>query len=995
MRKVVFLLGIVVCSAAAFGQQTSEGSLYATGKNGSELGACPLKSTAVKADISGFVTRVSVRQEFENSFAEPIEAVYVFPLSQNGAVDTMTMTVGERVIRGKIMRREEARKTYETAKAAGQTAALLDQERTNIFTQAVANIMPGERVIVEISYVETLKYEDGAYEFVFPMTVAPRYIPNGVKDASKISPPITTRNAGDITVEVNLNAGVPVESIRSTSHDIEQINFSPNTAKITLKNEKTIPNKDFILQYDVTGKRIEDAILTHRDERGGFFTLILQPPDKVATEDRTPKEIVFVLDTSGSMGGFPIEKAKEAMKLSLDGLYPEDTFNIITFAGDTEILFPAPVPATRANLDTAQNFLNGRRGGGGTEMMKAIKASLDPTDSQDHLRIVCFMTDGLVGNEDQIVAEVKSHPRARVFSFGIGSSVNRALLDKIAQEGKGEATYVGLQDDGSKAARQFYERVRTPLLTDLSIDWAGMPVADVYPGKLTDLFSAKPVILHGRYTKAMSGTIKLKGTLAGAPYERSINLVLPETEAANDSLATLWARTRIDELSTTRLMAVNEKTGIEIDSAITNLGLEFGLMTKFTSFVAVEDRVSNPIGNPTKVVVPAQLPEGMNTARATASTNVSQQQILNLPISGRQATNLAALSSGTVNASVTVVTKSGSAGKKKPKQTSSGPGTGGGVGYGSGNGMGSGSGGGMGNGSGVAATVNVTSGDVTSVDTTQTTVATTITAKTVQELPKGTTFASMLKLSPNVVAQPLGGGFQIDGSSGSENVFVIDGQEVANFRTGVLNTNGNTTLTGKTVAIAEPFYPEEARVKKALGEVVVEVTTDREGTILTAKAVSGDETLHSASESAALLSKFAPTFAGSERVRVSGEIVYDFKAADSVTVTLRKMKAQPPTEADQLAAAMAQKMHFWVYDLAMRLENKTEATANESKFVRDGKADIRIELSSVTDETLKKLNQAGLEPAAQNSRTVSGRISITKLAALAAIKEVILISPTI
>ena len=200
-------------------------------------------------------------------------------------------------------------------------------------------------------------------------------------------------------------------------------------------------------------------------------------------------------------------------------------------------------------------------------MMKAIKASLDPTDSQEHLRIVCFMTDGLVGNEDQIVAEVKSHPRARVFSFGIGSSVNRALLDKIAQEGKGEATYVGLQDDGSKAAAKFYERVRTPLLTDLSIDWAGMPVADVYPGKLTDLFSAKPVILHGRYTKAMSGTIKLKGTLAGAPYERSINLVLPETEAANDSLATLWARTRVDELSTTRLMAVNEKTGLEIDSS--------------------------------------------------------------------------------------------------------------------------------------------------------------------------------------------------------------------------------------------------------------------------------------------------------------------------------------------------------------------------------------------------------------------------------------------
>jgi len=190
------------------------------------------------------------------------------------------------------------------------------------------------------------------------MTVGPRYIPSGVTDAAKISPPVAATRAGhDISIEVNLNAGVPVEEIRSYTHDIDQVNMSPSTAKITLRDEKTIPNKDFILRYDVTGKRIEDAVLTHRDERGGFFTLILQPPDKILSEDRTPKEIVFVLDTSGSMSGFPVEKAKEAMKLSLDGLYPDDTFNLITFAGDTAILFDKPVPATRANLDAAQEFL--------------------------------------------------------------------------------------------------------------------------------------------------------------------------------------------------------------------------------------------------------------------------------------------------------------------------------------------------------------------------------------------------------------------------------------------------------------------------------------------------------------------------------------------------------------------------------------------------------------------------------------------------------------
>ena len=208
-----------------------------------------------------------------------------------------------------------------------------------------------------------------------------------MKDSSRITPPVARTRAGhDISINVDLNAGVPVEEIRSSSHQIDQINRTPSESRITLRSGKVIPNKDFILRYDVTGKRIEDAILAHRDARGGFFSMILQPPDKVATEDRTPKEIVFVLDTSGSMEGFPIEKAKEAMRLSIDGLYPEDTFNLITFAGDTEILFEQPVPATQANLEKAQAFLAGRSGGGGTEMMKAIKAALDPSDSQSHLR---------------------------------------------------------------------------------------------------------------------------------------------------------------------------------------------------------------------------------------------------------------------------------------------------------------------------------------------------------------------------------------------------------------------------------------------------------------------------------------------------------------------------------------------------------------------------------------------------------------------------------
>lgn len=693
MRKALFLLAIALFAVSTWAQDPTQGTLLAAGKKGEKLGNCPLKTTKVTSDISGFLARVNVRQEFENSFAEPIEAVYTFPLSQNAAVDNMTMTIGMRTIRGKIMKRDEARQVYEAAKGEGKTASLLDQERPNIFTQAVANIMPGESVIIEISYVETLKYEDGSYEFVFPMVVGPRYIPAGVKDASNITPPLTAERTGhDISIEVNLNAGVPVEEIRSTSHGIEQVNFSPNTAKITLKNEKTIPNKDFILRYDVTGKKIEDAVLAHRDSRGGFFTLILQPPDKFASEDVTPKEIVFVLDTSGSMSGFPIEKAKEAMKMSLDGLYPNDTFNLITFAGDTHVLFEKPVPATQANLEKAQAFLADRSGSGGTEMMKAIKTALDPSDSQTHLRIVCFMTDAFVGNDNEIIAEIQKHPNARVFSFGIGSSVNRFLLDKMAEAGKGEVEYVTLTDDGTKAAKKFHERVRTPLLTDLSIDWNGLPVADVYPNKLTDLFSAKPVIINGRFTKAASGTIRLKGKVAGQEYSREIKIDLPESEAANDTLASLWARRKIDQLTMQR--GEQGANAEAITKEITGLGLEFRLLTENTSFVAVEERVVNQNGKPVKIEVPVAVPEGVDP-NMVMDGDVS---IARLNQTGYYSTGPGSGGGGggglllMSTTSATVDVKGRRVSRANAKRRSSGQGSGSGVGYGSGSGSGYGSG---------------------------------------------------------------------------------------------------------------------------------------------------------------------------------------------------------------------------------------------------------------------------------------------------------------
>jgi Ca-activated chloride channel family protein len=648
-------------------QTPTPGSLQVVDTSGKPKSFCPLKHTDVHADIAGFLARVNVTQEFENPFTDKIEAVYTFPLPQAAAVDDMTLKVGERTVRGKILRREEAQMVYEAARNAGQVAGLLDQERPNIFTQSVANIMPGERVIITISYVETLKYEGGTYEFSFPMVVGPRYVPGGataqpqkgggtmpdtdrVPDASRISPPVMPegmRAGHDISIDVALDAGVVVDELKSVTHQVNVERPSATSARVSLKDSATIPNKDFVLRYDVAGHKIQDAVLTHRDERGGYFTLILQPPDRVAVEDVTPKELVFVLDTSGSMSGFPVEKAKETMKLALEGLYPQDTFNLITFAGDTSVLFPEPVPATKENLAKAQAFLETREGGGGTEMMKAIKAALDPSDASNHVRIVCFMTDGYVGNDMEIISEVQKHPNARVFSFGIGSSVNHFLLDKMAEHGRGEVEYVTLNDDGSAAARRFHERVRNPLLTDISIDWGGLPVADVYPKLIPDLFSAKPVVLSGRFTAGGRGRIRLRGNAGGHLYEREIEITLPDARPEHDALATLWARRRIDDLMAEDFAgAQSGQMRDDVREAVTNIGLEYRLMTQFTSFVAVEEMTVTDGGQPRRVDVPVELPEGVSQAAVQQGTGPNfglVGGVANLPVNGR---NLSSFSLG-------------------------------------------------------------------------------------------------------------------------------------------------------------------------------------------------------------------------------------------------------------------------------------------------------------------------------------------------------------
>jgi Ca-activated chloride channel family protein len=678
--------------------ELTDGSLQLV-KDGKFQAFCPLKHTDVQAEISGFLSRVTVTQEFVNPSSSPVEAIYVFPLPNNAAVDDMTLHVGSRTIVGLIKERGEAQKIYQQARQSGHTAALLDQERPNIFTQSVANIPPGSNVKIEISYVETLKYEAGSYEFVYPMVVGPRYIPgtptskqgggwspdtDRVPDASRITPPVAgvhrgvkgSRAGHDISVSVKLDAGVTIHQLASPSHKVNVQTDTAHSASVELVDQNEIPNRDFILRYDVAGKEVDDALLVHsrpaksQETKGGgaefsandgFFTFILQPPDRVALEDATPRELIFVLDTSGSMYGFPMETAKKTMTRAINNMRPQDTFNLISFSGDEHILFPQPVVASAANIAQATQFIAGQHGSGGTEMMKAIRAALgddagngtilpvehkcggdcdtasDVRAGAKPLRVVVFMTDGYVGNDMEIIGAIQKHPEARVFSFGIGSSVNRFLMDGMARAGRGEVEYVTRQEDAEPAADKLYERIHTPVLTDISIDWGGLPVHDVMPAKVLDLFTAKPLVITGRYSGEAKGVLKLRGLRAGRPFERTIKVNLPGDESSNRSLEQLWARSKIDELMSQDwdgLQQGNPKK--EVRDQITQLGLAYKLMTQYTSFVAVEEQTVVDGGAPHTIYVPVEIPQGVTPETAVGGTRdrvnyFSMQSAANAP----------------------------------------------------------------------------------------------------------------------------------------------------------------------------------------------------------------------------------------------------------------------------------------------------------------------------------------------------------------------------
>ena len=584
----------------------------------------PLKHTDVKGQISGYIATVDVTQQFHNPYDEKIEAVYVFPLPQNAAINEFIMTIGERRIRGIIRERQEAEEIYRQAKSQGHVASLLTQERPNIFTQKVANIEPGKQIDVNIKYFNTLDYTDGWYEFVFPMVVGPRFNPPGYTDGvgavargkTGISGQKTEvqylkpgqRSGHDISLAVDIDAGVKIEKVTCTSHVITKSAAAPEKLAVKLSSLDSIPNKDFVLRYKVAGKTVKSALVTHCDQRGGFFTLMLYPPDNLSYLKRAQMEMIFVLDCSGSMSGKPIAKAKQAIARALKKLQPGDTFQVIRFSNNASQLGPDPVPATPENIRKGLAYVESLEGSGGTMMIEGIKAALDFTHDPQRFRLVSFMTDGYIGNETEILAAIAQRLGAsRIFSFGVGSSVNRYLLDRMAKLGKGAVAYIGLDDSAGEIVDLFYDRISHPALTDVEIDWGDMQVADMYPSRIPDLFVGRPVILTGRFKGSRSTTIHVKGKVGDMTQDIAIAADLGDSAATHSGIACVWARKKIEMLGSQAIYDTNPG----LPGEIRQVALEYGLMSAYTAFIAVDSSHKTSGDHGITVAVPVPVPDGV------------------------------------------------------------------------------------------------------------------------------------------------------------------------------------------------------------------------------------------------------------------------------------------------------------------------------------------------------------------------------------------------
>lgn len=579
----------------------------------------PLKATQVDVRVTGVIADVTVIQQYKNEGTRPIEARYVFPGSTRAAVYGMTVRLADRVLTAEIREKQKARVEYETAKREGKTAALLEQHRPNVFQMNVANILPGDDVKVELRYTELIVPTDGKYQFVFPTVVGPRY--NGSPATGSgtnekwISTPYLTegkRSSTRFDLNVQLASPIPLQAVTSPSHAIDVRNVSNAEARVILADTGANENnRDFVLDYRLAGERIQSGILLSNGGKDGenFFLAMVEPPRTVSPTQVVPRDYVFIVDISGSMHGFPLDTAKVLLEDLVGGLRPSDTFNVMLFAGSQRMLAPRSVPATRANINQAVRMLREQGGGGGTELVPAMRKALSLPHDADRARTFVVITDGYISVEREVFELIRRNlSQANLFAFGIGSSVNRHLIEGMARAGQGEPFVVLDPRTAAHEADRFRRMINAPVLTHIKARFEGLDVYDVEPLSVPDVFARRPVILYGKWRGQAKGRLVLDGRAADGPFQAALD-VRAQVSEKNGALRYLWARHRIASLSDQEAL---EGAGAQRD-AILALGLRYNLLTQYTSFIAVDRVVRNPIPDDlVNVDQPSPLPKGVS-----------------------------------------------------------------------------------------------------------------------------------------------------------------------------------------------------------------------------------------------------------------------------------------------------------------------------------------------------------------------------------------------
>lgn len=585
-----------------------------------ETDELPLKETSVNATVVGSIADVTVKQVYVNSGKNPLEAIYTFPMSTKAAVYGMQMTIGKRIVRAQIEEKKKARADYEKAKQEGKRASLLEQSRPNVFTMNVSNIMVGDTIVVELNYTELLVPEKGVYSFVYPTVVGPRYSNKKKNEAGPddqfVASPYTKSGVMPtykFGYELTINSGIPIQDVACKSHKMNVKHEGLKKTVVRLdKSETNGGNRDVIVNYSLQGSQIESGVLLYEGEDENFFLLMVQPPKKVQKEDIPPREYIFIVDVSGSMWGFPMTVTKTLMRNLIVNLRPTDKFNVVLFSGAAKVFSPQSVDATQENIALADNFIQGGNAYGGTEVLNALRmADAIPRPDEDIARTFVMSTDGYVAVDKESIEFVREHSdNTNFFIFGIGSSVNRYLIEGIAFAGHGEPMIVTNESEASAAAERFRQYISTPVLTRIKMNAGKFKVYDVEPMAVPDMMAERPIMIFGKYTGKPTGTVTLTGKVGRKAYKQTFDLSQVKADKSNAALRYLWARERIKYLD--YIGGQYSRDDTPIAEQITKLGLKYNLMTNYTSFIAIDEVVVNKDGKQTTVKQPIPMPEGVS-----------------------------------------------------------------------------------------------------------------------------------------------------------------------------------------------------------------------------------------------------------------------------------------------------------------------------------------------------------------------------------------------